>query len=86
MSELSSIYIRARNKEGKWGSYSLQEILDKGFGREIVCWFKGKIYELVDLREGATITKEHVEAMVDLLESCGTVIYRLKEDKHEQDG
>lgn len=78
MSELKHIYIRARNKDGKWGSYSLQEILDGGFGAEIVRWFNGKVYGLIALEEGAIVTEDNVHSMVAILDSLGVVVYKAK--------
>ncbi len=80
MTDLESIYVRAMNTEGKWGSYNLQEILDGGFGGQIASWFFQKVGEVVGYQEGAMVTEEHAKAMVNLLERLGSTIYRIKEE------
>lgn len=80
MKELERIYIRARDVDGKWGSFSLQELLDMGVGgREIGKWFHRKVYDLVGLAEGETLTKKHTLRMVGVLEHLGYTIVRIKE-------
>lgn len=74
--KLSDIYIRAKGMDGKWGSYSLQELYATGGADQIAHWFKSKINELLGIQEGDLMREDHVERMVEMLEKCGTKIHR----------
>jgi len=71
---LTKIYIRCRNKEGKLDNLNLKEAPPQ----EVMYWFLSKIYQTIGVKEGDIIEEEHIKAMVRLLEALGFVIYRLK--------
>lgn len=84
MGELESIFIRARNAEGNWGSYSLQELVDMSRGDEIQKWFQDKLNRLCDMEDctsmkGAIITEENVLTMIEVLKKLGVTIVKLRE-------
>lgn len=70
--ELSKIYIRARIND-EWGSYSLQEILDKKSGGQIVEWFFSKI----GLVEGAIVDEKVALHLLDILERLGIKVSKV---------
>ena len=77
--DLDVIYIRAQNKAGKWGSYSLRELLDDGVGGQIGVWYGEQWMRLVGLEEMSVVTPESVHLMIACLDKCGVTIVRLKE-------
>ena len=72
--DLTKIYIRCRNREGKFDSLNLKEAPPK----EVVYWFLNKIYQAIGLKEGDIIKEENIKEMVRLLEALRFVIYKLK--------
>ncbi len=40
---LARTAIRAKDKDGKWGSFTLKELLDAGQMEEIILWFGDKM-------------------------------------------
>lgn len=73
MSNLSKIYIRAK-VDGKWGSYSLQEILDTGNAGQIISWF---LERAVGVREADLVTESAVHRMVNTIRATGQEVAEL---------
>ncbi len=73
MENLNKVFIRAE-VDGKWQSLSLEELYVMGQGGQVFEWGLGKLNGL----EGVTITRENLSAFVDLLESFGAGIVKLK--------
>lgn len=61
---LKKIYLRARDKEGKWGSFSIKELIEGGQAYIPFVWAMEK---LCNYQEGAIISEENVQKLVDLL-------------------
>ena len=72
--ELKQIFIRATNSEGKWGSYSLQELLDMGRGKQIVDWYLSKT---VGLDEAELITPEIVKNILTSMSLNGITVVKI---------
>ena len=84
MDDLDAIYIRAKNKHGKWGSYSLRELLADGVGGQIGQWYAEQCLRAVGVTEGAVITQEMVTMMMACLETIGIPLVRLRESSETQ--
>lgn len=65
------VFIRAKNKEGRWESLSVTEA---PAGSVWAWWCK----KLLDLDEGAIMTKEHRQNMLNVMEACGIGLVQLK--------
>lgn len=76
---LKSVYIRAR-PDDVWGSFSLQELQDKGQGYLVHGWFSQRIMEdIIGIKEGELYMEAHLENMVKFLDSVGIEIAKMKE-------
>lgn len=62
---IDRICIRAQDKEGKWGSFSLGELVDMERG---VFAYKWLLHKLCGYEEGTIITRESISRLADLLE------------------
>ena len=78
MGELDRIFLRA-HVDGKWGSYSLGELMRGGKGALIGKWFIERVLGAVGCKEGELLADEHILNMIKFLENNGIMIYRLKE-------
>lgn len=78
---LDSICIRAQNKEGKWGSYSLLELWSDGNPAAVYRWFMERV---LGLEEGAIIGFEHVLRMAQVADMA-TGLVRMKTDEEKYD-
>lgn len=77
---LDKIYIRARNNEGKWGSYSLQELHEMGRPIEVWTWFCDRVF---GFKEGVAITLRDIDMMVNVMKILGINIVELKDEEEE---
>ena len=70
--DLNLIYIRCKNKDGKWDSMSLSEAPRA----EAYRWFVDRIMGLLKLDKEGPIEERHVKAMTVVLEKMGIQLYR----------
>ena len=77
--DLEQIFIRAYVND-RWGTYSLQELLDLGQGGQIARWLRERIWAAVGLQEGGIVGEQEACAMVTFLEAIGITAFRLKAD------
>lgn len=76
--DLTKIAIRAKDKEGNWGSFTLQELLDQDLADEVYEWFIGKLEELLDVKEGEPLQSHSLQNMIAMLETLGFTIVKMK--------
>ena len=81
--DLEQIFIRAYVND-RWGTYSLQELLDLGQGDRIAQWFYERILTAVGLQEGGIVGEQEACAMVTFLEAIGITVFRLKANMESQ--
>ncbi len=80
---LNLIYIRARDKDGHWGSFSLETLIRSGQQNEVYFWFLDKLNDLVGIGDERSIGKmkrKQVVTMLNILDRCGVQITQLKAD------
>lgn len=75
---LEKIYIRAQDKKGNWGSFSIQELHDMGESHQVTKWFSGKIFSLVGAEESGVVVEANLVNMVAILEKLGITVVRMK--------
>lgn len=73
MADLTKIFIRAE-VDGKWESPSLKELYNMGEGGKVFEWGLDKLNRM----EGVILTEENLSALVDLMESFGVGIVKIK--------
>lgn len=73
MADLSKIFIRT-NVDGHWGSFSLQELCDKGEGGKVYEWALSRLGSL----EVANVSPKSISLLVDAMEEVGVGIAKLK--------
>lgn len=74
---LKRVFIRARIK-GKWESVSLQELMDRNEGQEILNWFLEKMRYEIDYKEGEIFEEKHAENIVNFLDAIGLTVIKIK--------
>lgn len=73
MADLNKICIRAK-VDDKWDSPTLEELYKMGQGGMVFEWALIKLNEM----EGVTLTRENLSAFIDVIESFGVTIVKLK--------
>jgi hypothetical protein len=65
MSKLDEIKIKTQDEVRRWGTFSLQELLDRNLGNRLMWWY---LRESIGLDETDTVTKEHVQKMINIID------------------
>lgn len=81
MADLSKICVRAPidpdQSPVRWESTTLEELFDTGRAGFALEWALGKLDHIVRV-DGVHLTKENLAALVDVVESLGAYIVKLK--------
>jgi hypothetical protein len=77
---LDTICIRAQ-VNGKWGSHSLGELLDLGYGSTVMRWGIDSIRRnVIGIKEVEEVTEEHLQNLIEAMETLGIPIVKIKEE------
>lgn len=80
MKKIKNVYIRAKDTEGKWGSFTLEDLVAKNQGEQIKAWFLSKVCNAIGMDPNEAVGEQHAQEMVNFLEDIGVPIYAMKED------
>ena len=80
---LNLIYIRAQDKDGHWGSFSLESLIRNSQQSEVFYWFLDKLNDIIgipDERAMRKMTRKQAVTLLNILDRCGVQITQLKAD------
>jgi hypothetical protein len=77
---LARTCIRAQDAEGKWGSFSLRELLDLGLDKEIIKWFGARMADAAGIPPDGKLTDDAAANICRIIECIQGPLVKIKPD------
>ena len=79
-SDLDLTAIRAQDENGKWGSFTVRELLDKKLDREIIRWFAAQMLSAAEANPDGTLTEDAAVNLCRIREIIVGPLVKMKDD------